>query len=570
VLPAAPDAGAVHTLATELRLPEAVCRLLCQRGFVDIEPAKRYLRPKLDHLHNPSLMLGMDAAVDRLVRAVRNGEVVLLHGDYDVDGISSTTILMRTLRAAGGRVVPFIPRRLEDGYDLTMAGVKAAIDAGATVLVSCDCGTNAIAATAAAREAGIDVIITDHHLPSGPLPEALAVLNPKQPGCGYPDKDLAAAGVAFKLAIALAGALGVNDDVVYRMLDLVAFATIADVAPLRGENRVLARYGLKVLNDTTNPGLRALRRAAGLDGRPITAGRIGYVLAPRLNAVGRLGHAIRGVELLTTSDESRANALAREFEELNRQRQELDRDTFSRAARHVDAMNLDATYGVVIAEQGWHPGVVGIVASRLVEEVCRPVVLVALDGPQGRGSGRSIPAFDLHSGLTECRHLLLRYGGHRVAAGVSIETSQVEAFSERFNQVARARLTPDDLVPDLRVDLEIDLADATIDFESLLRHFEPFGPGNATPVLVARGVHLDVPPRIVGQGSAGGSGDPGGHLKLRLAGDTGAPLDAIGWGMAARAAELTPGTPVDVAFRLERDEWNGEVRLQAHLADIRV
>jgi single-stranded-DNA-specific exonuclease len=570
VLPAAPDPGAVRALAAELHLPDTVCRLLCQRGFLDIEPAKQYLRPKLDHLHSPSLMLGMDAAVDRLVRAVRNGEVILLHGDYDVDGISSTTILMRTLGAAGGRVVPFIPRRIEDGYDLTMSGVKAAIDAGASVLVSCDCGTNALTPTVAARDAGIDVIITDHHLPSGPLPEALAVLNPKQPGCTYPDKDLAAAGVAFKLAIALANALGVNENVVYRMLDLVAFATIADVAPLKGENRVLARYGLKVLNDTSNPGLRALRRAAGLDGRPITAGRIGYVLAPRLNAVGRLGHAIRGVELLTTSDESRANALAREFEELNRRRQELDRDTFSRAARHVDGMNLDTTYGVVIAEQGWHPGVVGIVASRLVEEVCRPVVLVALDGAQGRGSGRSIPAFDLHGGLTECRDLLLRYGGHRVAAGISIETRRVDAFSDKFNSVARARLTPDDLVHDLRIDLEIDLADATIDFEALLRHFEPFGPGNATPVLVARGVHLDVPPRIVGQGSAGGSGDPGGHLKLRLAGDAGPPLDAIGWGMASRAAELAPGTPVDVAFRLERDEWNGEVRLQAHLADIRV
>src|SRR6185312_4617930 len=339
----------------------------------------------------------------------------------------------------------------------------------------------------------------------------------------------------------------------YRMLDLVAFATIADVAPLRGENRVLARYGLKVLNDTANPGLRALRRAAGLDGRPITAGRIGFVLAPRLNAVGRLGHAIRGVELLTTSDEARANALAREFEELNRRRQELDRDTFSSAARRVDAMNLDATYGVVIAE-----------------EVCRPVVLVALDGAQGRGSGRSIPAFDLHGGLTECRDLLLRYGGHRVAAGISIETSRVDAFSDKFNSVARSSLTADDIVPDLRIDLEIELPDATIDFEALLRHFEPFGPGNATPVLVARRVHLDGPPRIVGQGSPGGSADPGGHLKLRLAGDSGPPLDAIGWGMASRAVDLTPGTPVDVAFRLERDEWNGEVRLQAHLADIRV
>jgi single-stranded-DNA-specific exonuclease len=548
----------VQALMAELRLPEPICRLLCQRGFGDIEPAKRYLRPRLDHLHSPALLRDMDVAVERLVRAVHIGETILLHGDYDVDGICSTTILMRTLRAVGGKPVPFIPRRLEDGYDLSMAGVRAAIDARAAVLVTCDCGTNAVEPAAAARAAGIDVIISDHHLPSGPLPAALAVLNAKRPGCEYPDKDLAAAGVAFKLALAVTNALGANEDIVYKLLDLVALATIADIAPLRGENRVLSRVGLKVLNETTNVGLRALIRAAGLEHTRITAGRVGFVLAPRLNAVGRLGHALRGVELLTTENEAEANALAREFEEMNRRRQELDRDTLSEASRHVDAMDLDNTFGVVIAEQGWHAGVVGIVASRLLEEVCRPVILVALDGAHGRGSGRSIPAFDLHAGLAECRQHLVRFGGHRMAAGITIETARVDDFRARFEEVARERLTPDDLVPDLRVDLEIDLGDANADLESLLRHFEPFGSGNATPVLVARGVRVEGAPRVVGHG----------HLKVRLTGQ-GASLEAIGWGMAGRAAELTPNTPVDVAFRLERDTYNGAVKLQARLADFR-
>ncbi|HEU4641234.1 MAG TPA: single-stranded-DNA-specific exonuclease RecJ [Gemmatimonadaceae bacterium] len=549
----------MSALAAELRLPEPLCRLLCQRGYDAVEPAKRYLRPRLDQLHDPAGLLDLDVAADRLARAVRAGETILVHGDYDVDGICSTTLLLRAVRTLGGRAIPFIPRRLEDGYDLTMAGVEAAIAARAAVLITCDCGTNAIAPVAAARAAGIDVIISDHHLPSGPLPECLAVLNPKRDGCSYPDKDLAAVGVAFKIALALARALGARDDFVYRMLDLVALATIADIAPLRGENRVLARYGLKVLNETGNVGLRALIRAAGLEGKPLTAGRVGYILAPRLNAVGRLGHALRGVELLTAESEHTANAIARELEEMNRQRQEIDRATLRAASRRVDALDLDATYGIVIGEQGWHPGVVGIVASRLLEEVCRPVVLVALDGEQGKGSGRSITSFDLHAGLAACSDLLLRFGGHRAAAGVTVETARMDAFAARFNDVARSRLAPDDLVPEVRVDLEIALAEATSDLEMLLRHFEPFGAGNATPVLVSRGVHLAAPPRVVGQG----------HLRLTLAASDGSRLDAIGWGMGALAPELDLVTPFDVAYRLERDEWNGESRLQARLAAVR-
>ena len=558
VLPSAPDAAAVATLANELHLPPVICELLLRRGFSTVDGAKRYLRPRLDQLHDPSLMLGMDIAVERLVRAIRAGERIMIHGDYDVDGMCSTAVLLRTIRRLGGDAIPFIPRRIEDGYDLTMAGVNAAIVAAAKVLVTCDCGTNALAPVEAACTAGIDVIITDHHLPSGPLPSCLSMLNPKRDGCEYPDKDLAAVGIAFKLSLALTRAMGASEDEVYRMLDLVALATIADVAPLRGENRVLARAGLKVLKETTNLGLRALIRASGLEGKSLNAGRVGFILAPRLNAVGRLGHALRGVELLMSENEHEANAIARELEELNRHRQDVDRKTLARAREMIDALDLDATHGIVLAEDGWHPGVIGIVASRLLEEHGRPVLLIALDGEEGKGSGRSISAFDLHGALTECRDLLVRFGGHRAAAGVTVARDKVPELARRFNEIALAQLSVDDLVAELRVDLEVPISAATLELEALLRHFEPFGPSNPTPVLVSRDVRLASPPRVMGDG----------HLKLRLLTDNG-ELEAIGWGMASLASELDVATPFDIAYRLERDDWNGAQRLQAKLAAVR-
>ncbi len=557
VLPSALDEAAVAALASELHLPPVICELLIRRGYDTPDSAKRYLRPRLEQLHDPALMLGMAAAVERLVRAIREHERIVIHGDYDVDGMCSTTVLLRTIRTLGGDAVPFIPRRIEDGYDLSLAGVNAAIEANAKVLVTCDCGTNALAPVAVACEAGIDVIVTDHHLPSGPLPSCLSVLNPKRDGCGYPDKDLAAAGIAFKLALALTRTMGGQEDDVYRMLDLVALATIADVAPLRGENRVLARAGLRVMKEAPNQGVRALIRSSGLEGKRLNAGRIGFILAPRLNAVGRMGHALRGVELLMCEKEHEANAIAREMEELNRRRQEVDRKTLARARELIDRLDLDATHGIVLAEEGWHPGVIGIVASRLIEEHGRPVLLIALDGEEGKGSGRSISAFDLHAALTECRDLLVRFGGHRAAAGVTVAREKIPELARRFNEIAIAQLTVDDLVAELRVDLELPISSATLGLEALLRHFEPFGPSNPTPVIVSRGVRLAAPPRVLGDG----------HVKLRLQTDTG-ELEAIGWGMAFLASELDVSTPFDIAYRLERDDWNGAPRLQAKLASV--
>ena len=558
ILPTPPDEEAVRDLATALSLPEIVCRLLLIRGYVSAEDAKLFLRPKLERLHDPFAFLSMDKAVDRLSRAVRDQELIFIHGDYDVDGICSTTLLTRTIRGLGGKAMPFIPRRIEDGYDLSDAGVDAAIAAGAKVVVTCDCGTSAVSPVARLCRAGIDVIVTDHHLPGGELPDCLAVLNPKRSGCGYPDKDLAAVGVAFKLALALAGSLKKNDNFIWAMMDLVALATVADVAPLRGENRVFVRYGLKMLAETRNIGMRALIRAAGLDGKQLTAGRIGFILAPRLNAAGRLGHAIRGVELLMSEDEHEANAIARELEELNYKRQELDRATLEQARERVLQLDLDETFGIVLADEAWHPGVIGIVASRLVEEFGRPTILIALSGDQGKGSGRSISKFDLHGALGQSRDFLLRYGGHRAAAGVTVARDKVGEFAARFNQVARSLLTPDDLVPEIRVDLEVNVDGIDQRLESLFRHFEPFGIGNPSPVLLARNVTIAKPPRVIGRDG----------LKLVLDTGTGS-LEAVGWGFAPRAAEFQPGTKVDIAFRLERDEYRGESYLQARVADIR-
>ena len=553
------NATAVAALASALSLPAVLCQLLVQRGYGDVDSAKRFLRPRLDQIGDPYQLLGMSAAVERIVRAVRSSETILVHGDYDVDGMCSTALLTRALRQLGAIVIPFIPHRLTDGYDLTDAGVHAAVAAKAHLVLTADCGTSAIPAIASLNAARIDVIVSDHHLPGGPLPECVAILNPKQPACTSPDKDFAAVGIAFKLALAVTRAMGANENYVYTLLDLVALATVADLAPLRGENRVLVKYGLKLMSETGNAGLRALIRASGLEGKPLTAGRIGYILAPRLNAVGRLGNAMRGVELLLTDDPGEANEIARELEELNQRRQSLDRTTLDEAMRLVDAIDLDQTYGLVIAKQGWHAGVIGIVASRIVEQVSRPVVMVALEGEQGKGSGRSIHAFDLHAGLSECREHLVRFGGHRAAAGITVRTRLVPTLQERFNCVARQQLTADDLVPEQRIDLEVSADDLTDDLEKMLRYFEPHGLGNPTPTLALRGARIDSPPKRIGSTDG---------VRTAVSCDRGA-ITAIGWRLGDRARLLDPAQPVDLAFRLDRDDYRGADRLQINLIDVR-
>jgi single-stranded-DNA-specific exonuclease len=556
--PRAVDEALAQRLTEQLHLPPLVSRLLVARGLSEVEDARSYLRPRMEQLHPPLAMRGMAEAVERLSAAIRAGETILVHGDYDVDGMCSTTLLVRTLRHLGARAVPFAPHRIRDGYDLGEAGVRAAVAEGATLLVTCDCGTTAHEPVADLCRRGIDVIITDHHLPSRPPPDCVAVLNPRVPGCEYPDKDLCAAAVAFKLSLALLEQHGAGPNVALNMLDLVALATVADVAPLRGENRILVRYGLRLMAETRNIGLRALINASGLEGKELTAGRIGFILAPRLNAVGRIGDARRGLDLLLTTDESEANAIARDLEEINRTRQAIDRETLEAARKLAATKDLDSVSGLVLAAEGWHPGVIGIVASRLVEDLYRPVVLVSVEGGIGKGSGRSIPAFDLHGGLTACADLLLRYGGHRAAAGLTVDAARIPELQERFDAVARERLTREDLTPELRVDLEVPLGEANDTLERLLRHFEPFGIGNPAPLLATRGIRLASAPRVIGQNG----------LKFALR-DATTELEGVWWGVSHRAAEWSATQVVDVAYRLERDLWKDTSRLVARLADIR-
>lgn len=557
-LPKVQQEAAVAAMARELSLPLSVCSLLVARGMIDPAAVQRFLQSPLSDLAPPSAMLDLDRAVERIVRAIRGGETILVHGDYDVDGITSTTFLTRVFRALGGRVVPFVPNRMTDGYDLTDAGVRAAVTHGASLVVTCDCGTSAVEPVKRLRAAGIDTIITDHHLPGGPLPDAIAVLNPRRPDCAYPDKDLVAGGVAFKLALGVLDAMEAPESLAFDLIDLVALATVADVAPLRGENRILVRHGLRKMAQSSLPGMRALLRASGLDAKELTAGRIGFVLAPRLNATGRIGSALRGVELLLTDDDGVALGIARELEELNRRRQDLDRQTLDAARRQLDALDMNEYSGIVLAGEGWHPGVIGIVASRIVEETARPTVLVALENGIGKGSGRSIPAFDLHGALVECRELFVRFGGHRAAAGVTLETARVSAFAERFNEIARSKLTPDDLAHTLHIDLElpIDLAnDALVD---ALKHCEPYGVGNPAPVFLASGVSAAAAVRRIGETG----------IRTRLAHGK-ATLDAVAWDFAHRIRDFNWSKPIDVVYRLERDEWQGRARLQARIADIR-
>ena len=558
IVTASADPSATQALATELRIPEALAAILVQRGLASPSLAKAFLRPDLERLSDPHRWADMAVAVNLLARAVRERRPILVHGDYDVDGQCASAMLTRILRSAGATVHPFVPHRIRDGYDFGPAGLAAAQRVGAGLIVTCDCGITAVAAVAAARAAGIDVIVTDHHLPGDALPPANAVLDPRRSDCPSEDKNLCGTGVAFKLAQALVHALGLSPNLPLHFLDYVALATIADVVPLVGENRILVRYGLKKLADSRWVGLRALIETAGLGGKPLRGAHVGFILAPRLNAAGRIGDANDGLRLLLTEDPKEAAALARELETINARRQEMDQLILDEAIELVDKTLNPADAAIVLGNAAWHPGVIGIVASRLVERYGRPTFLIGWDegGEFGRGSGRSIPGFDLHGALTRVGAHLEKFGGHTMAAGFTIRRDKFDAFRVAFLGVAGELLTPDDLAPSQRVDLELPLADLSADLERLIRHLEPCGAGNPAPVFGVRNA------RAVGARRVGTN-----HLRFTLDDGSGL-LPAIGfrWADEVPADWLT--NPLDVAFRLERDDWQGRTTIQARVASL--
>jgi single-stranded-DNA-specific exonuclease len=548
-----PDRAKVEALAAALRLPPALAALLIQRGHGSEEAARSYLRPLLSDLSDPYRLAGMTEAVDVIAHSVKAGQRIMVHGDYDVDGQCSSALLTRALRVAGADVVPFLPHRLRDGYDFGPAGLAAAKAAGAALIITCDCGITAMDTVRSAREAGIGVIVTDHHLPGAELPPALAVVDPQRADDTSGANDLCGTGIAFKLVQALVPALGLPANLAFHLLDLVALATVADVVPLQGENRILVRHGLKLLAESRWVGVRALVEATGLTGKEVVARHLGFVLGPRLNAAGRVADATDGLRLLLSDDPTESAELAKRLEGLNIERQALDQRILDEALEQVERTGdpeRDASF--VLAGEGWHPGVVGIVASRVVERYGRPTFLIAFDGEIGKGSGRSTSRFDLHAALLSCGDLLERYGGHRMAAGLTIQRDRLEAFRGRFGDIARETLAPEDLGPEQRVDLEVGLHEVTRDLERLCRYLEPCGQGNSSPVFGVRGVRW-TNRSVVGSG----------HLKGMLD-DGNCKVSVIGFQWADRVPWLGDDL-VDAAFRIECNEWNGTSTLQARL-----
>ena len=548
-----PDPATVEALAGALKVPPALAALLIQRGHGSLEAARTFLRPALADLADPYLLAGMREAVDAVVHTVRSGGRILVHGDYDVDGQCSSALLTRALRLAGADVLPFLPHRLRDGYDFGPAGLEAARAAGASLVITCDCGITARETVWAARQLGIGVVVTDHHLPGEELPAALAIVDPQRADDTSGAHGLCGTGIAFKLVQALVPALGLPANLPFHLLDLVALATVADVVPLQGENRILVKHGLKLLANSRWEGIRALIDVTGLAGKEVSARHLGFVLGPRLNAAGRVADANDGLRLLLTDDPAEAAALATRLEALNVERQALDQRMLDEALEQVETTaDPERDAGLVLVGDGWHPGVVGIVASRVVERYGRPTFLIAFDGEIGKGSGRSTSRFDLHAALLECGDLLERFGGHQMAAGLTIQRSRLDEFRERFGDVARQALGPDDLGPEQRVDLELRLDEVTSDLERLCRYLEPCGQGNPGPVFGIRGV------RLLNRSTVGS-----GHLKATLDDGTNR-VGMIGFQWADRVPWLGD-EPVDVAFRIECNDWNGITSLQARL-----
>jgi len=540
-----PDPEIVARLSKEINVPESIARILVFRGIHDYDQAKNYFRPTVDLLHDPFLMDGMELAVSRLIAAVQSGEKIIVFGDYDVDGTNGAAMLYLFLRELGAQVDYYIPDRILEGYGISRAGIDKAHAAGISVFLAVDCGITAVEQVEYARSLGIDVIICDHHETGEILPAAVAVLDPIKPGDPYPFKFLCGCGVGFKLIQALARKVGMESSLT-SYLDFVTLASTADIVPLAGENRVLVKMGLEVINSSPRPGIKALIESAGLEPGNIATGQIVFMLAPRINAVGRLGDATRAVRLLTCTDPDEARELAQVLEEENRNRRRIDEDTFAEAqALAESALDLESDAALVLHQDHWHPGVVGIVASRMVEKYYKPSIMMATVDGVAKGSARSVSGFDIYQALKKCEDLLMQFGGHKYAAGLTIEVSRLKEFREAFNAVVKERMTEEMRTPEIRIDVEISLSDLTPRFIRILREFAPFGPSNMKPAFLARNLEVSGTPRIVGKN----------HLRFRVR-QNGLVFDAIGFGLGDLLPRVTAGR-TDLSCIFSLDEKDG-------------
>ena len=553
------DSELAGRLARAVGVSPLVARLLAQRGITEPEGAQAFLHPSLAQLHAPELMAGMPEAVARLGRAIAQHEKILIYGDYDVDGTMAVVVLLTALRRLGAEVEAFVPDRFLDGYGMRIPVVEAAAAKGFRVVISVDTGIREHAVLTRARELGIDCIVTDHHLPDGHLPPACAILNPRRADCHYPEKSLAGVGVAFKLAQGLLG-----DRMTGRLLNsflkIVSIGTVADVVPLTGENRVIARFGLEGLRQPAQSGLAALIELAGLAGKAISAGDVGFRIAPRLNAAGRMENARDVIDLFTSPDAARTREIAERLERLNRERQRVEEEILRTIVAELQSRaELAGQYTLVMSGEGWHRGVIGIVAQRVAERYHRPALVIGIEDGVGVGSGRSIKGFHLLDALNSSADLFQRFGGHAQAAGFAIEVGRIPELTQRFEDFARRLLTPADLEPVLRVDAALKLAEVNWALYEEIMQLEPFGMGNPTPVFGACGIRLAAAPRILQEK----------HLKLRVLNGP-PPLDALGWGWASHLPPLEAGQQVNMAFTVEQNNYQDVASLQLIIKDLAV
>ncbi len=554
------DEEIVEDISRELAVPPIMARILLNRQIDSFEKAHSFFRPDLENLYDPYLLNGMDKAVERLHKALHTGENILIYGDYDVDGVSSAAILYLVLsRMVGSKVSYYIPDRMTEGYGLSGKSIREAAENGVSLIVTVDCGVTAVDEIKLANELGMDTVVCDHHQPAEELPPAVAILDPKLPDSTYPFQELAGVGVAFKLLQGLYKKLELPEAELDEYLDLVAIGSCADIVPLVDENRILVRHGLDKINYNPRFGVRALLESSGLGTKEVTAGLIVFVMAPRINAVGRLGDARRAVQLFSAATLQQGRTLARELEKENRLRRDIDEITFKEARDILETrLNPGEDKAFVLYKTDWHPGVIGIVASRIVEKYYRPTIMITVIDGVGKGSARSISNFNIYQAIKECSHLLTGFGGHKYAAGLTIEEDKIPEFVECFKKAAEQQLQPKDLIPYINIDGEIEINEFNPRFIRLLKLMGPFGPMNMRPIFMSRNLKIVGTPSIVGQN----------HLKLKVE-QNGAVLDVIGFNMADHLDRIGQDGYVDCVYVLEENRWNGKSYLQLRLKDIR-
>ena len=557
-----PSVDHVASLKKEFNTSEIIAKVLANRGIESLKSSHDFFNPSNDQLHDPFMMKNMDIAVNRISKNIQNQKPILIFGDYDVDGTTGASLLYLGLKDLNAIVEYYIPHREKEGYGLSSGGIDYAHSIGADLLITCDCGINAFEPVDYANEHGVDIIITDHHIPDKKLPNAYAVLNPKQKGCEYPFKGLCGCGVAFKLISALSEKSGIGQNVGLNYLDLVALATSADMVPILDENRVLVHGGLDQLEESKSPGIHQLLVQTGLVGESLNVGKLVFGLAPKINAAGRMGDANRTVELLTTSDKTRAEELASILVRENKRRQLIQEDIVNDAIRLVHSqVDLENNKVVIIGSKGWHPGVVGIVASRIKDEFSRPAIVIAFDKEGiGKGSARSIPNLDLYEALSYAAKFLEGYGGHPMAAGLTVREDKFENFKSLFLRNVNKILTNDDLIPAISIDGEMALTDINSRFMRFLEKLGPFGPGNMRPKFVSRNLSISGQPRLMGKGE---------HIRF-IVSQNGRNYPAVGFKLSSHYEDLIRGVPVDIAYVVEVNQWQGQSNIQLNVRDIQL